>query len=48
MTVMVGLAGLLFTGFGVFTSMALGAILVVMIAVLGLGDRAAGRAGAAR
>jgi uncharacterized membrane protein YdfJ with MMPL/SSD domain len=35
MTVMIGLAGLLFTGFGVFTSMALGAILVVAIAVVG-------------
>lgn len=35
MTVMIGLAGLLFTGFGVFTSMALGAIVVVAIAVLG-------------
>jgi uncharacterized membrane protein YdfJ with MMPL/SSD domain len=34
-TVAIGLAGLLFTGFGVFTSMALGAILVVAIAVLG-------------
>jgi RND superfamily putative drug exporter len=34
-TVAVGLAGLLFTGFGVFTSMALGAILVVLIAVVG-------------
>ncbi len=34
-TVVIGLAGLLFTGFGVFTSMALGAILVVAIAVLG-------------
>jgi uncharacterized membrane protein YdfJ with MMPL/SSD domain len=34
-TVMIGLAGLLFTGFGVFTSMALGAILVVAIAVVG-------------
>ena len=34
-TVIIGLAGLLFTGFGVFTSMALGAILVVAIAVLG-------------
>jgi len=34
-TVMIGLAGLLFTGFGVFTSMALGAIVVVAIAVLG-------------
>jgi uncharacterized membrane protein YdfJ with MMPL/SSD domain len=31
----IGLAGLLFTGFGVFTSMALGAILVVAFAVLG-------------
>ncbi len=35
MTVVIGLAGLLFTGFGVFTSMALGAIVVVAIAVLG-------------
>jgi uncharacterized membrane protein YdfJ with MMPL/SSD domain len=35
LTVVIGLAGLLFTGFGVFTSMALGAILVVLIAVLG-------------
>jgi uncharacterized membrane protein YdfJ with MMPL/SSD domain len=35
MTVVIGLAGLLFTGFGVFTSMALGAILVVLIAVIG-------------
>ena len=35
MTVVIGLAGLLFTGFGVFTSMALGAILVVAIAVVG-------------
>src|SRR6202007_3039673 len=34
-TVAIGLAGLLFTGFGVFTSMALGAILVVAIAVVG-------------
>ncbi len=34
-TVVIGLAGLLFTGLGVFTSMALGAILVVAIAVLG-------------
>ena len=34
-TVMVGLAGLLFTGLGVFTSMALGAILVVAIAAVG-------------
>jgi uncharacterized membrane protein YdfJ with MMPL/SSD domain len=34
-TVVIGLSGLLFTGFGVFTSMALGAILVVAIAVLG-------------
>jgi uncharacterized membrane protein YdfJ with MMPL/SSD domain len=34
-TVVIGLAGLLFTGFGVFTSMALGAILVVTIAVIG-------------
>ncbi|HWE09720.1 MAG TPA: histidine kinase [Solirubrobacteraceae bacterium] len=34
-TVTIGLAGLLFTGFGVFTSMALGAILVVAIAVVG-------------
>jgi uncharacterized membrane protein YdfJ with MMPL/SSD domain len=35
LTVIVGLAGLLFTGFGVFTSMALGAILVVALAVIG-------------
>jgi uncharacterized membrane protein YdfJ with MMPL/SSD domain len=35
LTVVIGLAGLLVTGFGVFTSMALGAILVVAIAVLG-------------
>jgi len=35
MTVVIGLAGLLFTGFGVFTSMALGAIVVVVIAVIG-------------
>jgi uncharacterized membrane protein YdfJ with MMPL/SSD domain len=34
-TVIIGLAGLLFTGFGVFTSMAVGAIVVVAIAVLG-------------
>jgi RND superfamily putative drug exporter len=34
-TVAIGLAGLLFTGFGVFTSMALGAILVVALAVVG-------------
>ena len=34
-TVVIGLSGLLFTGFGVFTSMALGAIVVVAIAVLG-------------
>ncbi|MGI8713759.1 MAG: MMPL family transporter [Solirubrobacteraceae bacterium] len=34
-TVVIGLAGLLVTGFGVFTSMALGAILVVGIAVSG-------------
>jgi uncharacterized membrane protein YdfJ with MMPL/SSD domain len=34
-TVIIGLAGLLFTGFGVFTSMAVGAIIVVAIAVLG-------------
>ncbi|MGO9903084.1 MAG: MMPL family transporter [Solirubrobacteraceae bacterium] len=34
-TVVIGLAGLLFTGFSVFTSMALGAILVVAIAVVG-------------
>jgi RND superfamily putative drug exporter len=34
-TVAVGLAGLLFTGIGVFTSMALGAILVLLIAVTG-------------
>ncbi len=35
LTVMVGLAGLTFTGLGVFTSMALGAILVVAIAGVG-------------
>ncbi|HEX4009167.1 MAG TPA: MMPL family transporter [Solirubrobacteraceae bacterium] len=35
MTVIIGLAGLLFTGLGVFTSMALGAIIVVAIAALG-------------
>src|SRR6185437_6374721 len=35
LTVIVGLAGLLFTGLGVFTSMALGAILVVTIAAIG-------------
>ena len=35
MTVIIGLAGLLFTGLGVFTSMALGAIMVVAIAALG-------------
>ncbi len=35
LTVMVGLAGLTFTGLGVFTSMALGAILVVAIAAIG-------------
>ncbi len=35
LTVMVGLAGLLFTGLGVFTSMALGAILVVALAAVG-------------
>jgi uncharacterized membrane protein YdfJ with MMPL/SSD domain len=34
-TVIIGLAGLLFTGFGVFTSMAVGAIIVVAIAILG-------------
>ncbi len=34
-TVIIGLAGLLFTGFGVFTSMAVGAIVVVAMAVLG-------------
>jgi hypothetical protein len=34
-TVAIALAGLLFTGFGVFTSMALGAIVVVAIAVVG-------------
>ena len=34
-TVIIGLAGLLFTGYAVFVSMALGAILVVAIAVLG-------------
>jgi uncharacterized membrane protein YdfJ with MMPL/SSD domain len=35
LTVMVGLGGLMFTGLGVFTSMALGAILVVAIAAVG-------------
>ncbi len=35
LTVMIALAGLLFTGLGVFTSMALGAIVVVAIAVIG-------------
>ena len=35
LTVMVGLAGLTFTGLGVFTSMALGAIMVVAIAAVG-------------
>jgi uncharacterized membrane protein YdfJ with MMPL/SSD domain len=35
LTVMVGLAGLMFTGLGVFTSMALGAILVVALAAIG-------------
>ena len=35
LTVMVGLAGLTVTGLGVFTSMALGAILVVAIAAIG-------------
>ena len=35
LTVMVGLAGLTLTGLGVFTSMALGAILVVAIAAVG-------------
>jgi uncharacterized membrane protein YdfJ with MMPL/SSD domain len=35
LTVMVGLAGLTFTGLGEFTSMALGAILVVTIAAIG-------------
>ena len=35
LTVMVGLAGLAFTGLGEFTSMALGAILVVAIAAIG-------------
>jgi uncharacterized membrane protein YdfJ with MMPL/SSD domain len=35
LTVMVGLAGLTFTGLGVFTSMALGAILVVALAAIG-------------
>jgi uncharacterized membrane protein YdfJ with MMPL/SSD domain len=35
LTVMVGLAGLTFTGLGVFTSMALGAIVVVAIAAVG-------------
>jgi uncharacterized membrane protein YdfJ with MMPL/SSD domain len=34
-TVVIGLVGLLFSGFAVFTSMALGAIVVVVIAVLG-------------
>jgi uncharacterized membrane protein YdfJ with MMPL/SSD domain len=34
-TVIIGLAGLLFSGFAVFTSMALGAIIVVAFAVLG-------------
>ncbi len=34
-TVMIGLAGLLFTGLAVFTSMALGAIVVVAIAAVG-------------
>jgi uncharacterized membrane protein YdfJ with MMPL/SSD domain len=34
-TVVIGLAGLLFSGFAVFTSMALGAIIVVAFAVLG-------------
>ncbi len=35
LTVMIGLAGLLFTGLSVFTSMALGAIVVVAIAMVG-------------
>ena len=35
LTVIVGLAGLTFTGLGVFTSMALGAIMVVAIAAIG-------------
>jgi RND superfamily putative drug exporter len=35
LTVMVGLAGLMFSGLGVFTSMALGAILVVALAAVG-------------
>jgi uncharacterized membrane protein YdfJ with MMPL/SSD domain len=35
LTVMIGLAGLMFTGLAVFTSMALGAILVVAIAAIG-------------
>jgi uncharacterized membrane protein YdfJ with MMPL/SSD domain len=34
-TVIIGLAGLMFSGFAVFTSMALGAIIVVAFAVLG-------------
>ena len=34
-TVVIGLAGLLFTGLGTFTSLALGAIIVVAIAVVG-------------
>jgi uncharacterized membrane protein YdfJ with MMPL/SSD domain len=34
-TVVIGLAGLLFTGLGTFTSLALGAIVVVAIAVIG-------------
>ena len=34
-TVVIGLAGLLFTGLGTFTSLALGAIIVVAIAVIG-------------
>ena len=34
-TVVIGLVGLLFSGFAVFTSLALGAIVVVVIAVLG-------------
>ena len=56
MTVVIGLAGLLFTGFGVFTSMALAAILVLLIAVVAsfhrVGDACAvrphGSTGAAR
>ena len=47
-TVIIGLAGLLFTGNAVFVSMALGAILVVAIAVLGSLTVLPGDAGAAR